>query len=89
MRRVQDQLRGAVVLLELHDGRRRVVALEVEDVAYVGAAPAVDRLVVVTDDAQILVRGGEALDPQILRPVGVLVLVHVEIAPAVLVALQN
>ena len=53
VRGVEDQLRRAVVLLELDDGRVRVVALEVEDVAQVGAAPRVDRLVVVADDREV------------------------------------
>ncbi len=46
----QDVAGRAVVVLELDHARARVVALEVEDVADVGAAPAVDRLVLVADD---------------------------------------
>ena len=86
VRGVEDQLRRAVVLLELDDRRVGPVALEVEDVADVRAAPAVDRLVVVADDREVAVLRGERLDPQVLRPVRVLVLVHVEVAPALLVA---
>ena len=52
---VEDQLRRAVVLLELDHRGVRPVALEVEDVAQVRAAPRVDRLVVVADDAQVAV----------------------------------
>ena len=51
MRGIQDQLGGAVVLLELDDGRIRVVGFEVQDVADVGSAPGVDRLIVVAYDA--------------------------------------
>ncbi len=86
--RVQDRLRGAVVLLELdHLGVREVV-LEVEDVADVGAAEAVDRLVVVAHHAEVAVLLREELKPAILGPVGVLVLVdqHVPEAPPVAVA---
>ena len=54
----------------------REIALEVEDVAQVGAAPLVDRLVRVADDGQVAVHAGELLDQQVLRPVGVLILVH-------------
>ena len=60
---VEDQLRRAVVLLELHDRRVREVALEVEDVAEVRAAPGVDRLVVVADDAQVAVRSRPGRGP--------------------------
>ena len=85
MRRVEDQLGRAVVLLELHDGRLGPVALEVEDVAQVGAAPRVDRLVVIAHHGEIAVFRGEGADPQVLRAVRVLVLVDVEVAPLVLV----
>ena len=75
-----------VVLLELDHGGVRLVALEVEDVAQVGAAPRVDRLVVVADHGQVVVARGEGADPQVLGLVRVLVLVDVEVAPALLVA---
>ena len=60
---VEDELRGAVVLLELDDRRVGVVALEVEDVPEVRAAPAVDRLVVVAHDAQVAVAPRRAPGP--------------------------
>ena len=82
---IEDQLGRAVVLLELDHRRVRPVALEVEDVAQVGAAPRVDRLVVVAHDAQVVVLRGEGPDPQVLGTVRVLVLVDVEVAPALLV----
>ena len=63
----------------------RPVALEIEDVAEVGAAPRVDRLVVVTDDGQVAVARREGAHPQVLGAVRVLVLVDVEVAPAILV----
>ncbi len=84
--RLQDQLRAPVVPLQLHHGRTGLVALEVEDVAEVRPAPGVDRLVVVADHAQVVVRGGERPDDPVLGAVRVLVFVHVEIAPARLVA---
>ena len=84
--RVEDELGAPVVLLELDDDGVRVVALEVEDVPDVRPAPAVDRLVVVADDREVAVLRGERLDPQVLRPVRVLVLVDVQVAPAILVA---
>ena len=79
-RRVEDDLRRAVVALEADGLRFREVVLEIEDVLQVGAAPLVDRLIGVADDAEVAVRGGEPLDQQVLRPVGVLVLVHHQVA---------
>ncbi len=86
---VEDELGRAVVLLELDDGRTRLVPLEVEDVAQVRPAPAVDRLVVVADHAQVVVLRRERPDPQVLRLVRVLVLVDVEVAPLLPVAGQD
>ncbi len=86
---LEDQLRAPVVALQLHHRRAGFVALEVEDVAEVGPAPGVDRLVVVAHDAQVVVGGGQGPDDPVLGPVGVLVLVDVQVAPARLVAGQD
>ena len=93
---VEDDLGRAVVPLEPHHRRLGVIPLEVEDVAQVGAAPLVDRLVGVADDAQVAVPVGQEPDEPVLRRVGVLVLVdHDEpealavAAPARLVGLEQ
>ena len=86
VRRVEDELRGAVVLLELDDRGIGVVGLEVEDVAQVGAAPAVDGLVVVAHHGEVAMLGRQHAHPEVLGAVRVLVLVDVEVAPAGAVA---
>ena len=60
--RLQDRVRRAVVLLERDRARPAEVALELEDVADVGAAEGVDRLVRVADgaDVPVLLRRGAA-----------------------------
>ena len=76
----EDRLGGAVVLLQLdHRGVGEVV-LEIEDVADVGVAEAVDRLIVVADHHQVAVLGGEQLQQPVLGVVGVLVLVDEDVA---------
>ena len=87
--RVEDRLGRAVVLLELDDLGAGEVALEVEDVADVGAAEAVDRLGVVADDRQVAVLLGQQLQQPVLRAVRVLVLVDEEPAEGALVALAD
>ena len=90
---VRDQARGgaqdvpgrAVVALQPDHPGAREVMLEAQDVADLGAAPAVDRLVVVADAGEVLVRLGEQAQPEILRDVGVLVLVDQEHAEAALI----
>ena len=85
-----EDVRGrAVVLLEPDHLRAGEVALEAQDVADLGAAPAVDRLVVVADDGDVAVPGGEQPQPEVLRDVGVLVLVDQDVAEPALVALQH
>src|SRR5207302_6033695 len=87
--RVEDALRRAIVLLELHDVRVRVIALEVENVADIRAAPAEDRLIVVPDDREVLLVRGEVAQQDVLRAVGVLVFVHQDVLVAVLPALEG
>ncbi len=88
-RRIENDLRRAVVAFELDGHRVWEVALEVEDVLHIGAAPLVDRLVGVADHAQVAVHAHELLHEQVLRPVGVLIFVDHREAEAPRVALAH
>ena len=88
-RRLDDPQRGlhdpparAVVLLELHHLGLGEVFPEAADVADVGAAPAVDGLVVVADDAEVAVLLGERAEEAVLRGVRVLELVDQDVVEA-------
>ena len=59
----------AVVLLELDHARVGEVLLEVEDVAHVRAAEAVDRLSVVADHREVAVPVGHRCAPPVAAPV--------------------
>lgn len=91
----EDRLRGAVVLLQEDRRRARVVLLELEDVADGRAPEGVDRLVRVTDHAQLgggVVLPGRAdqlTDQRVLGVVGVLVLVDEDVAEAAAVVLGD
>jgi hypothetical protein len=85
--RGEDVAGRAVVLLEAHDVRVGVIALEVEDRAHVGAAEGVDRLVVVADDREVRRPRRELLDEQVLGAIDVLVLVDQHVAVAAPVGL--
>ena len=87
--RGKDVARGAVVLLQAHHVGVRVVLLKIQDVLDVRAAPAVDRLVVVAHDHEVAVARGQEVGDRVLDVVGVLVLVHADLAEAVLVALEH
>ena len=79
---VEDGLGRAVVALELDHPGVGVVALEVEDVADVGTAPGVDRLVRVADHAEVAVLLRDLLDELVLHAIRVLVLVDQDVLPA-------
>ena len=87
--RVEDRLGGAEVLLEHDRGHVGERPLELQDVADVGAAPAVDRLVRVADDGDIAVGLAEQLDDLVLGVVGVLELVDEDVPEARLVGLAH
>ena len=63
--------------------------LELHDVAQVGAAEAVDRLVAVADDRDVAVATGEQQDELVLGDVGVLVLVDENVLEALAVGLED
>ena len=81
----EDMAAGSVIALEPDHRRAGEIALEAQDVVDVGAAPAVDRLVVVADAAHVAMAWGQQPQPQILDDVGVLVFVDQQIAPAPLI----
>jgi hypothetical protein len=80
----EDDLGGAVVLLEEDDLGVGVELLEFEDVLDVGAAPAVDGLVGVAGGADVFVVHGEHVGEGELGVVGVLVLVDEDVLVAFL-----
>ena len=89
MRRCEDVAGRAVVLLQLDDLRAGEVLLEVEDVGDVRAAPLVDALVIVADDADVAVLFGQRPDELVLDMVGVLVLVDHDVAESPLILIEH
>ena len=75
----EDHCRRTVVLLEPVDGRRKIAA-EMLHVLDPCAAPAIDGLVVVADHEWHARRAREELQPFILDAVGVLELIHQDVA---------
>ena len=81
--------RGAVVLLQLDGLAVFKVLLKVQDVSDIGAAPAVNGLVVVAHDHEVLVLGGQQVGNLVLDVVGVLILVDANVAEALLVLVEH
>ena len=87
--RLKDGLRGAVVLLQLdHPGVWKYF-LEVQDILDVGSPELVDGLVVVPHHAQVPVLARQQPHQLKLHCVGVLVLIHHDIAEPLLVVVQH
>src|SRR5690606_13925697 len=81
----QNMAGGAVVALQSDHPCPGKVLLEPQYVADLGDAQAVDRLVVVADAGDVLVTRGQQAEPQILRDVGILILVDEDRPKATLV----
>ena len=88
-RDAEDMPGRAIIAFEPDDFRARKIGLEAQDVIDLGAAPAIDRLIVVADATEILAPLREQPQPQILGRVGVLIFIDEHIAEAFLIMLQD
>ena len=80
----QDRFGRAVILLEADDLGVWVISLEIQDVGDVGAAPGVDGLVGIADDADVAMLHRQGVDEDILGVIGVLILVDENVFEAIL-----
>ena len=85
----ENVTRRAVVLLEPDDLGAGKVFLEAQDVVDLRPAPAIDRLVVVADAANVARPLGQEPQPEILHDVGVLVFVDQDVAEAAVILREN
>ena len=88
IRRVEDVLRRAVVLLQADRAAALVLLFKIQDVCDIRTAELVDALVIVADDADVSLLPHELLHQKVLQPVRVLILVdeHIAELAAVVVA---
>ena len=82
--RLEDTHGRPVILLEFDDLERREFGRQLLQVVDVGAAPAVDRLVVVAHRGELRTEAGQQLEQLVLAGIGVLVFVDQQVAQAVL-----
>ena len=85
----EDMTRRAVVLLKADDLCAGKVPFKPQDVANFSSAPSIDRLVIIADTTDVAAALGQQPQPEILRHVGVLVLVHEHVAQPLLVFRQD
>ena len=89
VRRVEDVGGGAVILFELDNAAVREILLEFQNVADIRAAPAIDGLIVVADDAHVMPLARQQAHEHILRVVRILILVYMDIMEAIAIRLQH
>ena len=87
--RGEDATRGAVILLELDHLQLGVVLLQQLQVLDIGAAPGIDRLIVVAHRGERAAHAREQLEQPILGAIGVLIFIHQQITQTVLPALSH
>ncbi len=88
-RRAQNMRGGAVVLFQPdHLGTGKIL-FEAQDIGDLGPAPRIDRLVIIPDDADVLVSLCQQPQPQILHGIGVLIFVHHDIPKCPLIISEN
>ncbi len=85
----QNVRRGAVIAFQPDDPGARKIPLEPQNIADFRTPPAIDRLVVVADAADVVMLLGQQPQPQILRDIGVLILVHHDIFEPALIIGQH
>ena len=86
---LQDLVGGAVVLLETNHPGAGEILFEFQDVADIRAPPAVDALIVVAHHAQVPMLLRQQAHNVVLGHVGVLILVHQNIAEPIAILLQD
>ena len=80
---------GAIVPLQPDNLRAREVILEFKDVANLGPAPAINRLIIIANAADISVPLCQQSQQKILCDVCILIFIHEDIFEPVLVNIEN
>ena len=86
---LKDMGGRAVVFLQTDDLCAGEILLKAQDVANLGSAPAIDRLIIIPHDADVGMARRQKPEPQILGDVGVLVLIHKDEAEPALILGQE
>ena len=83
--RIQNDAGGAVVLLQPDHLQIGIIALQLGHVLDLGAAPGIDRLIVIADAEDDALLARHQSQPAVLQRVGVLELVHQDVPEALVV----
>ena len=82
-------MRRTIILLQADNLCFGKIFLELQNVADVRASPGINRLVLVADGADVVVRPGKHPHELILRTIGVLILIHQHVLKAAVVVFAD
>ena len=85
----KDMRGGPVVLFQPDHRSTRKIRLEPQDIAHLGPAPAIDRLIIIAHAADVVMRLRQQPQPQVLRHIGILILVHQTVFEPALILRQH
>ena len=80
-----DHFAASVVLLKLERKSIRIIPLEIQDVPDIGPAESIDALGIISHHTDIFVPTGQHLHDEILRVIGILVLINQQVPEALLI----
>ena len=86
---IDNRLRRAIIALQLEELGVGIAVLESKDIAYIGSTEGIYGLRVISHYADIILRFGELFDNEILRIVGVLILIDQHILKNILIVAQR
>ena len=89
VRRIQNRLRGAVILLQLDHLRLRKYLFKIQDIADIRPSELINRLIVVADHAEISVLLRQEPYQLKLSRIGVLIFIHADITKTLLIAVEH
>ena len=87
--RIQNTLGRTIVFLQLNHTGLRIILFKTQNIADIGTTPLINRLVVVPYYTQILIFLCQQFDQYILCHIGILILVHQNIAEPLLITIQH
>src|SRR5689334_1569083 len=88
-RRIQNNLRGAIVLLQQNDLGLWIIFAELHHIAIVRAAKGINGLIFIADHKDIILRSGKLIDQKVLGGVGILKFIDQQIFIVALIFLAD
>ena len=87
--RPKDGFSRAIIFLKQDYLSFRIILFKVQNILHIGSPPAIDRLVSISDHADILKAGSQEFDQLVLSMVGILILVYMDVLVTLLVVGQD